>query len=159
MNKVKILFVCLGNICRSPLAEGILRQRVEERGIAHLFEIDSCGTAAYHIGKSPDQRSVANALKNGVSYQHAARQLNEDDFDNFDFVIPMDDSNYIDAMSLVPQGAKAKVIKMRAFDDLAKGSDVPDPYYGGENGFQEVFEILDRSVNNFLDHLGKLSEN
>ncbi|OEK05423.1 low molecular weight protein-tyrosine-phosphatase [Roseivirga misakiensis] len=158
MNKVKVLFVCLGNICRSPLAEGIFRQRIKERGMGDRFEVDSCGTAAYHIGKSPDERSVANAIKNGVNYEHAARQLKESDFLNFDYIIPMDSSNHSNTLRLEPKNARAKVIKMREFDDLNKGDDVPDPYYGGENGFQEVFEILDRSVDNLLSHLEKGSE-
>lgn len=151
MHKVKVLFVCLGNICRSPLAEGIFRQRVKERGIAELFEVDSCGTAAYHIGNSPDSRSVQNASVNGVDYTHAAKQLKLSDFEEFDYVFPMDESNMEDVLALQPMNSKAKVIKMRDYDNLGKGRDVPDPYYGGSQGFQDVFDILDRSVNAFID--------
>ncbi len=153
MAKVKVLFVCLGNICRSPLAEGIFRQQVAERGLSNSFEIDSCGTAAYHIGNHPDQRSVANAAKNGVHYDHFARQLSASDFDDFDYILPMDDSNMRNSISIAPVGFKAEVMKMRYFDSSEKNSDVPDPYYGGEDGFQNVFEILDRSVSSFLDYL------
>ncbi|MBO3698286.1 low molecular weight protein-tyrosine-phosphatase [Roseivirga sp. E12] len=153
MSKVKVLFVCLGNICRSPLAEGIFRQRVEERGLSDRYEIDSCGTAAYHIGKQPDSRSMANAKKNGVLYNHSARQFEVDDFHNFDVILPMDDSNYEDVISLKPRDSRARVVKMRDYDNLGNGSDVPDPYYGGEKGFQEVFDILDRSVNSLIDSL------
>ena len=155
MSKVNVLFVCLGNICRSPLAEGIFRQRVNEKGLSGRFEIDSCGTAAYHMGKHPDSRSVANAKQNGVRYDHRARKLEGKDFSDFDFIIPMDDANYEDVVSLRPKGAKAKVFKMRYFDTLEINSDVPDPYYGGEQGFQEVLEILERSVANLIKRLVK----
>ena len=111
MSKVNVLFVCLGNICRSPLAEGIFRQRVNEKGLSGRFEMDSCGTAAYHIGKHPDSRSVANAKQNGVRYDHYARQFEVKDFYDFDFIIPMDDANYEDIVSLRPKGAKAEVFK------------------------------------------------
>lgn len=153
MHKVKVLFVCLGNICRSPLAEGIFRQRIEERGLTNKFEVDSCGTAAYHIGKSPDSRSVLNASENGIEYAHAARQLRRNDFEEFDYILPMDDSNLEDVLGLRPAHADVKIIKIRAFDVLNKDADVPDPYYGGEQGFQEVFEILDRSVSAFIDRV------
>lgn len=153
MSKVKILFVCLGNICRSPLAEGIFRQRVIERSLTNSFEIDSCGTAGYHVGELPDRRSVANALANGVSYTHHARQLDVSDFHTFDYIIPMDASNHHNIIQVQPLGGKAEVVKMRDFDPLKSGGDVPDPYYGGEQGFQEVFDILDRSVKALLQHL------
>lgn len=155
MSKVNVLFVCLGNICRSPLAEGIFKQRLTERGLLDLFKVDSCGTAAYHIGKHPDSRSMANAKKNGVRYQHDARQFGVDDFHNFDFILPMDDANYEDIVSLRPKGAKANVFKMRYFDTVEINSDVPDPYYDGEQGFQEVFEILNRSVDELIHYLLK----
>lgn len=152
MSKVNVLFVCLGNICRSPLAEGIFRQRVNEMGLSGKFEMDSCGTAAYHIGKHPDSRSMANAKKNGIFYDHHARQFEVRDFHNYDFILPMDDANYEDIVSLRPKGAKAEVFKMRHFDKVEINSNVPDPYYEGEQGFREVFDILDRSVNELIDY-------
>ena len=155
MSKVKVLFVCLGNICRSPLAEGIFRQRVEERGLSEYFLIDSCGTASYHIGETPDERSMANAEKNGVKYTHRGRQFKKDDFKRFDYIFPMDASNKMNIMEFHPGEAKATVEMMRAYDSTQSGADVPDPYYGGEQGFQNVFDILDESVNNLLDHLVK----
>lgn len=151
--KIKVLFVCLGNICRSPLAEGIFRHHVQKRGLAEHFEIDSCGTAAYHIGEHPDARSVANAAKNGVDYDHLGRQFVPEDFMRFDYILPMDDNNYEDVMAVSPVAPKAQVYKMRAFDKDQPDADVPDPYYGGEKGFQDVFDILKRSTANFLDEL------
>ena len=153
MEKVKVLFVCLGNICRSPLAEGIVRHKVVQRQLNLYFEIDSCGTAAYHVGEHPDTRSVANARKNGVHYDHLGRQLKQDDFYHYDLIIPMDESNLRNMRSVSPVNATAEVVKMRTFDPIDEGGDVPDPYYGGESGFQDVFEILERSTEHLLDDL------
>jgi len=153
MDKIKVLFVCLGNICRSPLAEGIFRQRLVDRGLDSFFEIDSCGTAAYHIGEPPDGRSLANAQKNGVNYRHLGRQVKKSDFQKFDYILAMDASNHRNLMDIRPKNAAATMMMMRDFDDQRSGDDVPDPYYGGEDGFQHVFEVLDESVNQLIDHL------
>ena len=150
---MKVLFVCLGNICRSPLAEGIFRFKVSERGLKDQFKIDSCGTSDFHIGEKPDERSVANAKKNGVDYMHRGRQLKKSDFYDFHYILPMDDLNLRDIEKLKPQDATAKVMKMRALDDGDQNGDVPDPYYGGENGFQLVFDILDHSTDKLLEEL------
>lgn len=150
--KKKVLFVCLGNICRSPLAEAIFKHKVKERGLDLLFEADSCGTANYHIGDIPDERTIRNAQKNGIRISHRGRQLSAIDLETFDTIFAMDESNFRNIMRLENAEVHSKKISlMRSFDPLGSG-DVPDPYYGGERGFQEVFDILNRSLDNFLDH-------
>ncbi len=155
MDKVKILFVCLGNICRSPLAEGIFKHKINERGLENFVEAASCGTANYHIGRAPDSRTIANAKKNGIQLNHLGRQLQHTDLGQYDFIFAMDANNHQNILLL--QDAhhhKHKVTRMRDFDPITKG-DVPDPYYGKEHDFQEVFDILNRTMDNFIDHLEK----
>jgi protein-tyrosine phosphatase len=146
----RILFVCLGNICRSPLAEAVFKQKVKELGLSAVFEADSCGTGDYHIGSDPDPRTVKNALKNGVSMDHTCRQLCVDDFERFDKIFVMDEFNYRHTLRLTPESHRHKVQLMRKYDPLGRGLPVPDPYYGGEKDFQEVFDILDRAIMTFL---------
>jgi protein-tyrosine phosphatase len=154
MEKVRVLFVCLGNICRSPLAEAIFKEKVKKAGLEKWIEADSCGTSNYHIGGSPDPRTIANATKNGISIDHCGRQLSINDLEKFDFILAMDKSNYKNILAVTGSDPhKQKVMLMRDFDPLEKGGEVPDPYHGGEQGFQLVFDILDRSMENFLEHL------
>lgn len=150
---MKVLFVCLGNICRSPLAEGIMSHRITEAGLADKIEVDSCGTSNYHIGDKPDVRTRTNAKKNGISLNHLGRQLTEMDLEEFDFILAMDRSNHQNIMRLKNASKHISKIKLMREFDPAQGDEVPDPYYGGEQGFQEVFEILDRSVEGFISHL------
>lgn len=154
MERKKILFVCLGNICRSPLAEAIFKNKLKQRGIEDQFEVDSCGTANYHIGDSPDSRTIANAHRQGIAIDHIGRQLQPEDLDYYDLILAMDKSNLTNIFRLQNKEEQiGKITLMREFDPLQNGEEVPDPYYGGEKGFQTVFEILDRSTESLIDKL------
>jgi protein-tyrosine phosphatase len=147
---MKILFVCLGNICRSPLAEAVFNHKIRENKLEHIFQSDSCGTGNYHIGGPPDQRTISTAQRNGVSIEHNARQLSDTDLIEFDHIFAMDESNRFNILRL-PSATKYqyKVRLMREYDPHG-GGNVPDPYHGTEADFQEVYEILDRSIGQFI---------
>ena len=152
---MKVLFVFLGNICRFPLAEGEFKQRVKEAGLEDKIFVDSAGTSGWHIGERPDPRSIDVASENGIELDSYGRKAISEDFKNFDYILAMDKNNYSDLKSLpgsATNGA-AQLFLMRDFDDIGKGQDVPDPYYGGEDGFTYVFELLDRSCRNLLDKI------
>lgn len=149
----KILFVCLGNICRSPMAEAIFNHKIHEKGLSDHFIGDSAGTADYHIGDQPDPRTVATVAKNEMKIHHYGQQFKRKHADEFDYLLAMDSSNQRN-MLIELEGIDKRVHLMRDFDPIEKG-DVPDPYYGGINGFDQVFEILDRSIDAFIDHLQK----
>jgi protein-tyrosine phosphatase len=146
----KVLFVCLGNICRSPLAEAIFVHKVKSKNLSHLYYAESCGTANYHIGDRPDHRTIRNAEKNGVLIDHLGRQLCEEDFEKFDDIFVMDRSNFNNAARIAGVH-KSKLRLMRAFDPNGTDEEVPDPYYGEEKDFQKVFEILERSIEAYLN--------
>jgi len=154
---VNVLFVCLGNICRSPLAEGILKDKVKRKGLKKHIKVDSAGTSGWHINDSPDGRSTDIALQNGIKLDHSGRQLSTKDFIKFDYIIAMDSQNYNDIIRLQDSNPNeiAEVYLIQEFDDKQSGHDVPDPYYGGPNGFQLVYNMLDESISNFLDHIVK----
>ncbi|HET8860915.1 low molecular weight protein-tyrosine-phosphatase [Marivirga sp.] len=158
----KILFVCLGNICRSPLAEGLMREKIVKLGLEKQFKLDSCGTADYHIGELPDERTRENALKNGLNLKQRARQFEVADFNRFDHILVMDNANKMRVIGLATSEIHLqKVQLMRDFESASelKGKDVPDPYYGGVEGFQNVYNILDRCTENLLNHHLEAIEN
>ncbi|MDF2436476.1 MAG: protein-tyrosine-phosphatase [Bacteroidota bacterium] len=145
--------VCLGNICRSPLAEGILRVKAEKAGVE--IQIDSAGTSNYHIGEHPDKRTVLNAQKHAVDVsQLKARQFQVSDFDEFDHIFVMDSSNYGDVLSLARNDADRKKVEL-ILNRVYPGADmsVPDPYFGGEQGFENVFILLDKACDVIISSL------
>ncbi|UXP32965.1 low molecular weight phosphotyrosine protein phosphatase [Reichenbachiella agarivorans] len=145
----KVLFVCLGNICRSPLGEAIFNEKAKN----YQLMADSAGTAAYHIGKDPDHRSIKVAQENGIMMIHKARKFEREDFERFDYVLAMDQQNYED-MRALSGGEVSNLYLLREFDPLADGDmDVPDPYYGGYDGFIHVFEMISRSVDQLINHI------
>jgi len=147
----KILMVCLGNICRSPLAEGILRQKAEKENISLI--IDSAGTSNYHTGENPDSRTIANAKKNGVDVSNLkARQFKVADFDSFDHIFVMDSNNYNDVIALArneKDKTKVEMILNRVYPN--SNMNVPDPYFGGEQGFENVFILLDKACDVIIE--------
>ncbi|WP_300098370.1 low molecular weight protein-tyrosine-phosphatase [uncultured Alistipes sp.] len=151
----KILFVCLGNICRSPAAEGILRAMAARRGVADRIEIDSAGTYGGHAGQLPDTRMRRAAAQRGYELTHRARQVREEDFERFDRIIVMDDMNYEALHRLAPSRAAAqRIFRMTEFCRRHPGrSYVPDPYYEGHEGFERVLDLLEDGCEGILDSL------
>lgn len=152
---IKVLFVCLGNICRSPLAEGVFKDFIAHKRLKSTILCDSCGTAGYHIGSFPDKRSITTAAYHGIKLEHKGRQLSKNNFREFDFILAMDENNYKDIINLKKQSeGNAKIRMFRDFDPKGKG-DVPDPYYGNSEDFEEVYEICSRTSENLLAFIQK----
>jgi protein-tyrosine phosphatase len=151
---VRVLFVCLGNICRSPTAEGTMRALVREAGMQAEIELDSAGTGGWHVGSAPDQRATAAAAGRGIVLEGAARRVRGEDFDDFDLILAMDSSNLADLRALAEgEGQRAKVRLLREFDPAADGAaslDVPDPYYGAGDGFEQVLDMVQASCRGLL---------
>lgn len=152
--KIKILFVCMGNICRSPTAEGAFRLQVETKDVEYLFEIDSAGTHAYHIGEQPDARSQLSANKFGVDLSsQRARQVHESDFYHYDYIVAMDESNLANLQAICPMEQQSKLSLMLSNIPNNQTKGVPDPYFEGR--FDEVFEMLNRASGFLLEKLTK----
>lgn len=150
---MKILMVCLGNICRSPLADGLLRKKVEEKGLN--VTVDSAGTSSYHIGSEPDARTQENALKHGVDLSFLrARQFSKLDFQDFDRIYAMDNSNVFNILQMAQSDADKEKVKL-LLDLIPEqhNKEVPDPYYGGEQGFEKVFQLVDKATDILIEEL------
>lgn len=150
----KLLFVCLGNICRSPSAENIMNHLLTTRQLAHQFSCDSAGTSSYHIGSPPDRRMAKAARDKGIVLQGQARQFQSEDFERFDWILAMDDSNYRDILSVDQERRyQDKVRKICDFCRHHPDTEVPDPYYGGEDGFRYVIDLLTDACEGLLEYL------
>ena len=155
MAKTGVLFVCLGNICRSPLAEHVFRHLAAERGLADSFMVDSAGTGAWHVGEAPDARSAEVALRHGITLDGQARQVTTEDFATYDLILAMDRDNLrtIEKASHAAHG-DARLELLRRWDPDAHGDlEVPDPYYGAGSGFDHVYDMVERSCRALLDEL------
>ncbi len=154
MEKIKVLFVCMGNICRSPTAEGVFTHLVQTKKLAHLFSIDSAGTHAYHIGDAPDLRAQKAALNRGIDISHLrGRKVVFGDFEDFDFVLAMDDDNHAILMGACPPQHQHKIHYFLSFAPQLNTREVPDPYYGGGQGFERVLDMIEAASDGFLKHL------
>jgi protein-tyrosine phosphatase len=151
---VRIVFVCLGNICRSPTAEGVMAKLVAEAGLDGRITIDSAGTGAYHIGELADPRTRKAAARRGIDLVHRARQFTAADLECFDLVVAMDTQNLRHVRLLAGGRAAPRVVLLRSFDPIADGdAEVPDPWYGGEAGFEEVLDQCERACAGLLAHV------
>jgi protein-tyrosine phosphatase len=151
---MRICFVCLGNICRSPTAHGVMVRAVEQAGLAGTVVIDSAGTAAYHIGELPDERSRTAARRRGIELDHCARQFTRADLDHFDLVLAMDRQNLSHLQRMLGGRATPKVALLRSFDPTAEpGAEVPDPWGGGAQGFEEVLDQCERACQGLIAHI------
>ena len=154
MKKQSVLFVCLGNICRSPAAEAIFLDLINKKGLNDCFIVDSAGTGSWHIGKKADTRMRIASKKRGVEILSRARQINSNDFEKFNYIVAMDDSNFqniIDLKSRESLSDFSSIKKIQNFRSIFQEIEVPDPYFGGDEGFDHVLDILEDSVSVFLD--------
>ena len=152
----KILFVCLGNICRSPAAEGIFKKKIKDRELENLFAVDSAGTGGWHVGNRADRRMCEAALSRGIELTSRSRKIDHNDLYEFDHILVMDKDNLNAVKSLIkddmhPMHSKIKLIL--SYSKKSKLDEVPDPYYGGQNGFEEVLDLLDDAIDELIDSL------
>lgn len=154
---MRLLFVCLGNICRSPTAEGVMRKLVADAGVEDRVEIDSAGIGGWHVGSAPDERATETAGRRGIALSGCARRVEPADFERFDLILAMDRENLRELRALAPgRDAAAKVRLLREFDPASDGApdlDVPDPYYGGPGGFERVLDLVEAACRGLLDEV------
>lgn len=151
---VKVLFVCMGNICRSPTAHGVFRALVEREGLAHAIEIDSAGTHAYHVGNAPDKRAQATARARGIDLSDLiARRVAEEDFAAFDYLLAMDQENFIALSEICPGEHIEKIHMFMDFAPDMRTREVPDPYYGGASGFERVLDLVEAASLGLLEEI------
>ena len=154
-----VLFVCLGNICRSPTAEAVMRELVRGAGMEDSIEVDSAGTGAWHVGHSPDPRAAAAARGRGIVLSGEARAVAPSDFEDFDLILAMDRAHLRDLLAMAPEGVRGRVRLLREFDPAAPATpaggdlDVPDPYHGGARGFEEVLDMVQASCAGLLEEI------
>ncbi|MEH6473190.1 MAG: low molecular weight protein-tyrosine-phosphatase [Halopseudomonas sp.] len=152
--QMAVLFVCMGNICRSPTAHGVFQRLVNERGLSAQIEVDSAGTAAFHIGHEPDHRSVKVAAGRGYDLRPLrARKAVAEDFHRYDYILAMDNENLRNLQSIIPDGARAQLKLFLDFSSQQQFSEVPDPYYGGARGFDLVLDLIENASAGLLDQL------
>lgn len=154
MEKISVLFVCMGNICRSPTAQGVFERLVQAEGLAERILVDSAGTHAYHIGNPPDRRSQTAALGRGIDLSpQRARQVQADDFGRFDYILAMDRSNLQDLLRLCRPANRERVHLFMQFASRWDTDEVPDPYYGGSSGFDQVLDMVEDAAAGLLEHI------
>lgn len=153
---VRVLFVCMGNICRSPTAQGAFAMLVKQQGMEDTIEIDSAGTHAYHIGEPPDRRAQASAMQRGIDLStQRARLIEKADFEKFDYVLAMDEENYQNLAALCPDSHKQRLKLLMEFAPHLNQREVPDPYYGGTSGFERVMDMVESAAQGLLDDIRK----
>ena len=152
---INLLFVCLGNICRSPAAEGIVKKMIEDEGLADRVFVDSAGTSNFNEGKTPDERMRSHGTKRGYDFCSIARTFRSSDFEKFDYIIVMDNNNYMNVKKLASSEEEvSKIHRMTDFStDFADHDHVPDPYYGGDNGFNLVMDLLEDAAKGLLEEV------
>ena len=149
--KIRVLMVCLGNICRSPTAEAMLRHKVREAGLDDRVEVDSAGTADYHVGSPPDRRAIAHGERRGLKMKSLrGRQVSRADFERFDFILAMDEDNLAELERIRPPGSRATVALLMSYAPRAGSTVVPDPYYGSADGFERVLDLVESAAEGFL---------
>ncbi len=156
--KINILFVCLGNICRSPAAEAVFLNLINEKGVAEYFQVDSAGTGSWHVGQKADNRMRKAASSRGIYIKSLARQINVQDFKKFDLILTMDGENFSSVQNLrkeINDKCKADIRPLLSYSKQTNGLDVPDPYYGGDNGFEIVLDLLEDACKALLNDLIK----